>query len=449
MSPIYRSQGQTLFFPEFNSPFTNHGIAVNTDAETHDQALANLGFHGFTFQGLFGTRDKAIPTAYFGTLFNDPRTRNYNNHQYFDLGYQHSIVKGWQLELRTAYDQYRLQAFLAYSPRLADEFSTRGNWWTGDAKLTCTLMERQKLTFGTEITDNLRQDEGDFVATTNLFTLDAANSTVWALYAQDDLTVTRELSLSGGVRYDRYSNFGGTTNPRLALIYHAFQPTTFKLLYGSAFRAPNVFEMYPDLGTIYDDNAALLPELVRSEELVVEQQLGERFRLIGDLFHNNIDRLISLETNPSDGNFVYLNSGGAVAEGIAIEVEGRFGNGLQGKASFHYNHVGSAPHLVLDNSPQELGKLNLIVPLSPKKLFASLDAQYTSPRQTVAGNAIAGFAVFNATLLGHSLGKHLDLSGSFYNILNKKYFDPGRPEDVENAIQQDGRNFRIKIIARF
>ena len=62
---------------------------------------------------------------------------------------------------------------------------------------------------------------------------------------------------------------------------------------------------------------------------------------------------------------------------------------------------------------------------------------------------MSGFSVFNVTLLGHTLGKHLDLSASVYNILDKKYFDPGRPEDPENEIQQDGRIFRIKLTGRF
>ena len=62
---------------------------------------------------------------------------------------------------------------------------------------------------------------------------------------------------------------------------------------------------------------------------------------------------------------------------------------------------------------------------------------------------MSGFSVFNVTLLGHTLGKHMDLSTGFYNILNKKYFDPGRPEDVQDAIQQDGRNLRVKLTWRF
>jgi len=93
--------------------------------------------------------------------------------------------------------------------------------------------------------------------------------------------------------------------------------------------------------------------------------------------------------------------------------------------------------------------LNLSYPLVPQRLFASLDAQYTSPVTTLAGNTVSGYSVFNVTLLGHTLGKHLDLSASVYNLFDKKYFNAGRPEDPEDAIQQDGRNFRIKLTGRF
>jgi hypothetical protein len=36
-----------------------------------------------------------------------------------------------------------------------------------------------------------------------------------------------------------------------------------------------------------------------------------------------------------------------------------------------------------------------------------------------------------------------------FNVLDKKYFDPGRPKDPEDAIQQDGRSFRMQVTARF
>jgi outer membrane receptor protein involved in Fe transport len=62
---------------------------------------------------------------------------------------------------------------------------------------------------------------------------------------------------------------------------------------------------------------------------------------------------------------------------------------------------------------------------------------------------VNGFSVLNFTMLGHSLGKHLEFSASVYNVFNKKYFDAGRPEDPEDTIQQEGRNFRIKLTAKF
>jgi hypothetical protein len=37
-------------------------------------------------------------------------------------------------------------------------------------------------------------------------------------------------------------------------------------------------------------------------------------------------------------------------------------------------------------------------------------------------------------LLGNALGKDADLPASIYNILDKKCFDAGRPEDPETAI---------------
>jgi iron complex outermembrane receptor protein len=53
------------------------------------------------------------------------------------------------------------------------------------------------------------------------------------------------------------------------------------------------------------------------------------------------------------------------------------------------------------------------------------------------------------TLLAHTLTKHLDVSASVYNILDKRYFNPGRPEDTQDVIQQDGRNFQIKLTGKF
>ena len=82
-------------------------------------------------------------------------------------------------------------------------------------------------------------------------------------------------------------------------------------------------------------------------------------------------------------------------------------------------------------------------------MSAGVEGQFLGRRLTLLQNSVSSYQVFNFTLLGHTLGKHLDVAASVFNILDKKYFDPGRPEDPENAIQQDGRSVRIKITGRF
>jgi outer membrane receptor for ferrienterochelin and colicins len=163
---FYNSQGPALFFPQFDSPLTNYGITRNTDFENFQHLLATISFHGFTFQGLFSARDKAVPTGYFGAVFNDPRTVNRDYHQYFDLSYEHSLGEKWDVTARTSYDQARLQGPVVLPTGLADgssavdTYSFRGNWWDGEAKVSGTVFDKHKITVGTEITDNLRQDQG-------------------------------------------------------------------------------------------------------------------------------------------------------------------------------------------------------------------------------------------------------------------------------------------------
>jgi outer membrane receptor for ferrienterochelin and colicin len=452
---FYNSQGQTLFFPEFNSPATNNGITSDTDYESYTHILATLTFHGFRLQGLFATRDKGVPTAYFGGAFNDPADFNIDSHQYVNLGYQHPIGK-WQLDASTSYDQARLQGPVPEAPLVAgdpialDTFSFRGNWWTGDVKVSRELFERNQLTLGSEVRDNLRQDQGDLLNPPNVFNQEPNSSLITAFYAQDEYGITSHLTLNGGVRYDHYSTFGGTVNPRLGLIFRAAEKTTLKLLYGQAFRAPDVYETSPDFGAFYDENLKLKPEHIKSVEAVVEQGLGRYFLLSGGVYRNLIDDLISLQSTP-EGQFQYQNSGRAQASGMDIEFSGRAPSGMQGKASFDYVDADNdgPGDLVLNNSPRHMAKCTLSAPLIGQRLFAGVEGEFMGRRLTLLQDSLSSYQVFNLTLLGHTFGKHLDVAASIYNILDKTYFDPGRPEDPEDAIQQDGRNFRIKITGRF
>src|SRR5208282_4813605 len=61
-------------------------------------------------------------------------------------------------------DSYRMRGAGHYYTGLPDgsttveTYSFRGNWWDGEVKVSGTLLNKHKITLGSEVTDNLRQD---------------------------------------------------------------------------------------------------------------------------------------------------------------------------------------------------------------------------------------------------------------------------------------------------
>jgi len=60
-----------LYFPAFDTPATNNGIAEGLDGERLGQFYAQFRMNNFTFTGAYGNRRRDVPTASFGTLFNE------------------------------------------------------------------------------------------------------------------------------------------------------------------------------------------------------------------------------------------------------------------------------------------------------------------------------------------------------------------------------------------
>jgi outer membrane receptor for ferrienterochelin and colicins len=113
---FYNSLGQTLFYPEFNTPGTDNGINRNSDYESYQHYLATVSFRGFTLQGVFSDRNKGIPTGAFATVFDDPQNHDFDSLRYFDLSYQRPVTQTWDLAARTAVSRHVYDGVYAYSP---------------------------------------------------------------------------------------------------------------------------------------------------------------------------------------------------------------------------------------------------------------------------------------------------------------------------------------------
>ena len=66
---------------------------------------------------------------------------------------------------------------------------------------------------------------------------------VVAVYTELNLPVTKTLDVTGSVRYDRFSDFGNTVNPKASFRYQPSQPFLMRGSISTGFRAPSLFEL--------------------------------------------------------------------------------------------------------------------------------------------------------------------------------------------------------------
>ncbi|MBV9610392.1 MAG: TonB-dependent receptor [Acidobacteria bacterium] len=440
----YDSSGHTLYFPEFDTPENNFGVTSHTDDDATRSFFASLSHREWTVRGAYNYRQKGIPTGAYGTVFGDPRSRSLDQRSYLEVSYDNSF-RNWELLARFAFDQYDYNGFYVLpaappdnAPWVELDYGS-GKWWTSELKLSRKLAMRQELNLGCEFRDNLQQDQQ------SIGFLDRRDSVIYAFYGEHQIGVRRWLVLNVGARYDHYDTFGGTTNPRFAIIIKPRPKTTLKLLYGTAMRAPNAFEV-SYAGLDYSANPLLRPERGRTYEVVWEQGIRKNFQLITSAYRTSSSGLISQEVAGMDEMY-FANAAGAISRGLELQLSGKLPRAWQTRAGFSVEKSTDAiTGAILTNSPRTLAKLNLTGPLWKKNLFLGFDGQYTGARNTLRLNRLGGYPLANVTLTTKPIAKRMQASFSVYNLLDRRYADDAGDELIQDSILQDGRSFRMKLV---
>jgi outer membrane receptor for ferrienterochelin and colicins len=452
----YTSKGQTLYFKEFDDPATGNGYASGADDEYHYNLFSTLSFRGLTLQAAYVERDKSIPTSPWGTIFPSRDSYAVDARHYVDLKYENEFDGLFNLMARVSYDGYEYHGDYLFEgedpdPNPINRDTSVGRWWGGELKLSRQFIEQVRLTLGGEFQDDFRQDQDNYdVLPYFSYLRDRRDSFRFGVYGQAEVSILKNLTLNAGVRYDHFETFGGSVNPRAGLMYSPLPKTTFKLLYGRAFRAPNVYELYYHDGwNTTKPSEDLDPETIETYEFVYDQYLGKNLRFIFDAFHNDIRDLIALQVDPADDLLIFRNADDVESNGIELGLEGKWVSGLRGRASYSFQNTEYDDGHRLTNSPHHMAKLSLIAPLAPEKLFAGLELQYMSRRKTLSGRHTDDNLIANITIFSENIVKDLEFSASVYNLFDTKFHDPGSGEHIQDEIEQDGIGFRVKLTYRF
>lgn len=444
---IYGSDGpENLFYPQFNTPAQNNGIAHNLDDDGYGSFFGSVSYQDFTLEGAFIDREKGNPTAQFDTTFDDPRLRTDDDRSYVTLKYAHKFDDDLDASADIYYDRADFGIHYPEDPLLFAENQT-GEWAGGEVQVNKKIFDLHVLTIGAEYRDDFRQDRIVFEPGTGTVFTDAHDSRRnFGVFGQGDFAILTNLHLSTGVRYDQYGHFDPSFSPRAALIYNPCDESTFKVIYGTAFRDPNFLELSDPR---FQD---IKPEKITSCDLVYEQGLLNYLRSSVSGYYNRMDDLIEFQ----NGTFTNFN-----ADTFALELalEGKWPKGIQTRMSYTLQHTEDRDTGAgLPDSPMNLIKFNGSVPLWQDKIYAGLEVLYTGQRHTVftdlSGDTVPGpdapsYAVVNLTLFSRNIVKNLEFSASIYNLLDNKYFDPSSRFHLQNVIQQDGRTFRVKLTYSF
>ena len=453
---ILDSRGDDYYEPAFDTPATNHGVARGKDHDRAHTVLARFTWGGFTLQSTYLQAEQGVPTGSYGAIYDRPNISE-EERSSTQLSYDHAFDGDLTLHARAYWNSYRNRVafsrapFVPFGPsRVEFRDTTKAEWWGMDVDVSKQLFDRHRITVGANYRDTskLEFDSRDLDPAFTYFRLGTSSTTVGA-FVQDEWKIASKLTLNAGLSYDWFDTFGGTINPRGALIFQPTEKTTVKLLYGEAFRAPTVFEAQFAI----PGNAArpsLQPEQIRTAELILEHALTRKTRVTATAFHNDISDLISVNASAGGGEYFYANSGDAETLGGSLEVESEFARGIKGRASYTLQHTTDRDTGVrLSNSPEHLAKLNLTVPLLSEKVFGGLEVQYASESNSARGERVGGHVLTNLNLFGREVLPGLDASLSIHNLFDVEYADPAGPEHRQSQILQDGRTFRVKCTYRF
>jgi iron complex outermembrane receptor protein len=447
-----RRDGQDLYFPEYAAE--HGGVAHGLDFDRAHRLFAKAARGPWTVSAGYVARTKGVPTGSFGALFDMPnQTRD--TQAFAKAALALPLASGVDLSALAHWGRADYQGIGFYPGESGQaQVNVDGDhaaWYGASAQLTLSGVAGHTIVAGLDLQRNARRDQFSYYREPYQQLLDDQRSDGRSgVFVQDEWRVMPGLLLNAGLRYDRDSHAGGQVNPRLALMYRATQDDTVKLIYGTAYRAPNAYELYytsPGDGG-QQANPALSAEHISTRELIFERRLDASGLARLSLFNYRMRGLISQEAQPDSGLLMFANIDRALASGAELAYERQFAHGLRLRASFTMQHADDGNRDQLVNSPRRLAKLNLAVPVPELKARLGAELQCGSARLT-QNSRVGGYCVSNLLATSTRWLPHTELSLALYNAFNARYADPAGPVFVQEALARQSRTVAAKLAYGF
>ncbi len=272
---------------------------------------------------------------------------------------------------------------------------------------------------------------------------------IWSMAVQDEWQFAQDWHLTTGLRYDHYSDFGSTWNPRAALVWNINEQLTSKLLYGQAYRAPSFLEQYQQNSPLFLGNPNLSPETIATTELAFDYRPTTNLRTALNLYHYEIHDLI---TGPiaSTSTLTVKNTPGQDGYGSEFEWDWKFHPewNLRGNYAWQFAR-NEASHVRVSGVPEHHVYSALAWSFMPKWQIQTqvnwVGHRLSSPDDT---RVLQDYQTLDMTLTARKLMGYLDLTASARNVFDSQGKEPAT-SSYPNNLPIVGQTFYFEAALHF
>ena len=463
--------GRDFFFPELVTPAMGTSPAIDGNSRDADGFLAGTftgraWWRDLTMQWLLHSREKEIPTGEYETQLGNARSVLRDTRGLIELRYEPRITRQWQLMTRAFVNHYRYSSNLATSADTAEDSreSFYGSWLGAEARVVFTPSGTTRVAVGGEGQFHLLATQyGQEGSARPYLNDDNHPYQIAAAYASVDMAPVSRFRFSLGGRFDyyRFADFNLTAvNPRVALIFRPYDRGNLKVMGGSAFRAPSIYELYYR-GATQDPAGQLGPERIFSGEVEFTHRFSTTVSALVTGYANYITNLIALRPTAGDRERYENTASPVLTVGGEAEVRREWRQGWMLSAAYAYQRSsylerGTGPTALREvpNAPEHLFSARAAAPLVPNLLTAMTRVTVEGPRwdrydraSDPAQQRTDPAFVWDVVLSGYAERFGLRYNAGVYNLFDWRYAVPVSAEfDTRmRSVVQNGRTFLLSL----
>lgn len=450
----YTTAGDSdIVYSGVNDAAHDFGHIHDSDHSNAESALIKVKKGDLTLTLDYETRIQGNRSATYLTSFYDPG----NMHEVrsnMTLKYDHEIQPGQSVHAMFFNSQYTyhqgwLQA--ATPPVPAYQYYTIGNdaWLGEEVRYDWQINPALHFLAGADGKQSLFAHQNDYDTLSGTVLNVPASTNQQGVFVEGEYKFADWLSITAGGREDTIQRIGTSLSPRAAAILNPTKDDTVKLLYGRAFRTPNLYELLYSSPGSNTPNPYLKPEICDTYEVVWDRDFKDGLRTTVDGYLWRLGHGMENYTY-TDGSLQTRNGPTEWAHGFEVEVDRRLGNGTSLRAYGSYTRAEASGNRLLD-SPEWIVGAALVVLVYKNNTFLSIEPQVVGQMKDDRGNYVAPTYLTNVVLTSKDIIRGWDLQLGAYGLFadDARMVRDGPFNQYQNTLNYPLTQYMVSLTHRF